>query len=84
MRESAPMRAFWILQKRPEMTKMTPDDLLTLKTVLTEPPGNAEHFLKIIFFATLQRTNSAVIMLAMAFRLIKNQNGMKVVILRHP
>ena len=32
----AAKRAFWILQKSPEIAKMTPDDLLTLKMVLTK------------------------------------------------
>ena len=36
--EMAPMRAFSILQKWPEMAKMTQDDLLTLKIVLIESP----------------------------------------------
>ena len=39
----APMRAFSILQKWPEMAKMTPDDLLTLKMVLIEPSWKNEQ-----------------------------------------
>ena len=34
------MRAFWVLQKWPKIAKMTPNDLLTLETVLIEPPRN--------------------------------------------
>ena len=37
------MRAFSILQKWPKMAKMTPDDLLTLKMVLFEPPSKNEQ-----------------------------------------
>ena len=33
----APMRAFLVLQKWPKIAKMTPNDLLTLKMVFTEP-----------------------------------------------
>ena len=39
----APMRAFSILQKWPKMAKMTSDDLLTRKMVLTEPPINTKQ-----------------------------------------
>jgi len=39
----APMSAFSILQKLPEMAKMTPNDLLTLKMILTEPPRKTEQ-----------------------------------------
>ena len=35
--EMAPVRAFSILQKWPKTAKMTPNDLLTLKIVFTEP-----------------------------------------------
>ena len=37
------MRAFSILQKWPKMAKMIPDDLLTLKMVLIEPPRKNEQ-----------------------------------------
>ena len=37
------MRAFSILQKWPEMAKMTPDDLLTLQMVLIESPRKNEQ-----------------------------------------
>ena len=37
------MRAFSILQKWPEIAKMTPDDLLTLTMVLIEPPRKNEQ-----------------------------------------
>ena len=37
------MRAFLILQKWPEMAKMTPGDLLTLKMVFIEPPRKNEQ-----------------------------------------
>ena len=39
----APMRAFSILQKWPKMAKMTPNDLLALKIVSTEPQRNTEQ-----------------------------------------
>ena len=38
--EMAPMRAFSVLQKWPKIAKMTPNDLLTLEMVLTEPSRN--------------------------------------------
>ena len=38
--EMAPMCAFSVLQKRPKIAKMTPNDLLTLEMVLTEPSRN--------------------------------------------
>ena len=37
------MRAFSILQKWPEMAKMTQDDLLTLKMVSIESPSKNEQ-----------------------------------------
>jgi len=37
------MRAFSIVKKWPEMAKMTPDDLLTLKMVLIEPSRKNEQ-----------------------------------------
>jgi len=39
----APMRAFSILQKWSKMAKLTPDDLLALKMVFTEPLRQAEQ-----------------------------------------
>ena len=39
----APMRAFSIFQKWPKMAKITPDDLLTMKMVLIEPPRKTEQ-----------------------------------------
>ena len=48
------MRAFSILQKWPKMAKMTPDDLLTLTMVSSEPLGKTEQntlsFIKFIIF----------------------------------
>ena len=41
--EKAPMRAFSILQKWPKMAKMTLNDILTSKIVLTEPPRNTRQ-----------------------------------------
>ena len=41
--EMAPMRAFSVLQKRPKIAKMTPNDLLTLEIVLTEPSKKKLH-----------------------------------------
>ena len=35
--EMVPMRAFSVLKKWPKIAKMTPNDLLTLEMVLTEP-----------------------------------------------
>ena len=37
------MRAFSILQKWPKMAKMTLNDILTSKIVLTEPPRNTRQ-----------------------------------------
>ena len=57
----APMRAFSILQKWPKMAKMTSDDLLTLKMVLTQPPINAKQntfsCLKYIISVELEQKN---------------------------
>ena len=41
--EIAPMRAFSVLQKRQKIAKMTPNDLLTLETVFTEPLRTTEQ-----------------------------------------
>ena len=41
--EMAPMRAFSVLQKRPKIAKMTPNDLLNLEMVLTEPSRNTKQ-----------------------------------------
>ena len=41
--EMAPMRAFSVLQKWPKIAKMTSNDLLTLKMVLTEPLRKTEQ-----------------------------------------
>ena len=41
--EMAPMRAFSVLQKWPKIAKMTPNDLLTLKMVFTEPLRKTEQ-----------------------------------------
>ena len=41
--EMAPMRAFSVLQKWPKIAKMTPNDLLTLKMVFTDPPRKTEQ-----------------------------------------
>ena len=41
--EMAPMRAFSVLQKWPKIAKMTPDDLLTLEMVFTEPLRRTEQ-----------------------------------------
>ena len=45
----APMRAFSILQKWPKIAKMTPDDLLTLIMVSSEPPGKTEQNTILVF-----------------------------------
>ena len=37
------MRAFSVLQKWPKIAKMTPNDLLTLEMVLTEPLRKTEQ-----------------------------------------
>ena len=37
------MRAFSVLQKRPKIAKMTPNDLLALETVFTEPLRRTEQ-----------------------------------------
>ena len=41
--EMAPMRAFSVSQKWPKIVKMTPNDLLTLKMVSTEPLRKTEQ-----------------------------------------
>ena len=41
--EIASMRAFTVLQKLPKIAKMTPNDLLTLKMVSTEPSRNTKQ-----------------------------------------
>ena len=41
--EMAQMRAFSVLQKWPKIAKMTPNDLLTLKVVFTEPLKKTEQ-----------------------------------------
>ena len=41
--EMAQMRAFSVLQKWPKIAKMTPDDLLSLTIVSSEPLGNTEQ-----------------------------------------
>ena len=54
------MCAFSILQKSPKIAKMTPDDLLALKMVSSEPQGNTEHsfsFLKFVIFVGIERKN---------------------------
>ena len=57
----APMRAFSILQKWLEMAKMIPEDLLTLKMVLIEPPRKNEQntfsFIKFVILGDLERKN---------------------------
>ena len=57
----APMRAFSVFQKWPKIAKMTPNDLLTLEMVLTEPPKNTKQilfsFLKFIILVDLERKN---------------------------
>ena len=45
----APMRAFSILQKWPKIAKMTPDDLLTLTMVSSEPLGKTEQNMLLVF-----------------------------------
>ena len=47
--EMAPMRAFSVLQKRPKIAKMTPDDLLSLTIVSSEPLGNTEQNTLLVF-----------------------------------
>ena len=42
-REMAPMRAFSVSQKWPNIAKMTLNDLLTLKMVFTEPLRKTEQ-----------------------------------------
>ena len=39
----APMRAFSVLQNSPKIAKMTPNDLLTLEMVFTEPLRKTEQ-----------------------------------------
>ena len=41
--EMAQMRAFSVLQKWPTIAKMTPNDLLTLEMVFTEPLRKTEQ-----------------------------------------
>ena len=41
--EMAPMRAFSVLQKRPKIAEMTPNDLLALEMVLIEPSRNTKQ-----------------------------------------
>ena len=58
----AQMRAFSILQKWPKIAKMTPDDLLSLTMVSSEPLGNTEQntllvFLKFVIFVEIERKN---------------------------
>ena len=58
----AQMCAFSILQKCPEIAKMTPNDLLTLKMILTESPRKTEQntllvLKKFINFDVLERKN---------------------------
>ena len=57
----APMRAFSILQRLPKITKMTPDDLLSLTMVLSELLGNTEQntlsFFKFVIFVEIRRKN---------------------------
>ena len=43
------MRAFSILQKWSRIAKMTPDDLLTLIMVLSEPLGKTEQKTLLVF-----------------------------------
>ena len=43
------MRAFSILQKWPKIAKMTPDDLLSLTMVASEPLGNTEQNTLLVF-----------------------------------
>ena len=43
--EMAPMRAFSVLQKRPKIAKMTPNDLLTLEMVFPEPRKTEQNTL---------------------------------------
>ena len=45
----APMGAFSILQKWSKIAKMTPDDLLTLKMALIEPPRKNEQNTLLVF-----------------------------------
>ena len=47
--EMAPMRAFSILQKWSKIAKMTPDDLLSLTIVSSEPLGNTEQNTLLVF-----------------------------------
>jgi hypothetical protein len=47
--EMAQMRAFSILQKWPKIAKMTPDDLLSLTMVSSEPLGNTEQNTLLVF-----------------------------------
>ena len=42
------MRAFSVLQERPKMAKMTPNDLVALKIVLNEPRRNTEQNILLI------------------------------------
>ena len=51
----AQMRAFSILQKWPKIAKMTPDDLLSLTMVSSEPLGNNTSFLKYVIFVEIER-----------------------------
>ena len=59
--EMAPMRAFSILKKWPKIAKMTPNDLLTLEMVFSEPLRKTEEntlgFLNFILFVDLERKN---------------------------
>ena len=45
----APMRAFSVLQKWLKIAKMTPDDLLSLTIVSSEPLGNTEQNTLLVF-----------------------------------
>ena len=44
----APMRAFSVLQKRPKIAKLTPNDLLTPKMVFTEPLRKTEQNISLV------------------------------------
>ena len=57
--EMAQMRAFSILQKWPKIAKMTPNDLLGLTRVSSEPLGNTEQntLLKFVIFVEIERKN---------------------------
>ena len=65
----AQMRAFSVLQKWPKIAKMTPNDLLTLKMVFTEPKSFI--FLKFIISKLFQWFSAIIIIIAKNFEILQ-------------